>query len=99
MLEQHPGRIRVRAGAEKLPFPDQSFDAAMAIMTTYHWRDLRAGLAEMKRVARRQVVFTWDPQWPTQLWIVEEYLPEIGELERSRFAPLTDFQRWLNVQP
>lgn len=97
MLAQHPGRIRVQAGAERLPFPDQSFDAAMAIMTTHHWRDLRAGLREMQRVARRQVIFTWDPQWPTKLWIVEEYLPEIGELECSRFAPLPDFQGALNV--
>lgn len=42
MLSQHPGRHRVRARAEKLPFPDRTFDAAMAVMTVHHqpafWR-------------------------------------------------------------
>jgi ubiquinone/menaquinone biosynthesis C-methylase UbiE len=88
MLAQHPGRRRVRAMAETLPFPAGAFDASMAVMTTHHWPDLRAGLAEMSRVAARRVVFTWDPGWHRVLWVVEEYVPEIGELERSRFTPI-----------
>ena len=88
MLAQHPGHRRVRAAAEALPFSAGTFDAAMAVMTVHHWSDLRAGLAELARVADRQVVFTWDPDWDRVLWVVEEYLPEIRQLERSRFAPL-----------
>ncbi|SOE25217.1 Methyltransferase domain-containing protein [Streptomyces sp. OK228] len=61
MLDQHPGTKKVKAGAEALPFADGSFDAAMAIMTVHHWPDLHRGLAELRRVAHRQVVFTWDP--------------------------------------
>ena len=61
MLGQHPGSRRVRAMAECLPFADGSFDAAMAILTVHHWSDVAAGVREMRRVARRQVVFTWDP--------------------------------------
>ena len=50
MLGQHPGPRRVRGAAEHLPFRDASFDAAMAIFTVHHWRDLDAGLAELRRV-------------------------------------------------
>jgi ubiquinone/menaquinone biosynthesis C-methylase UbiE len=56
MLDQHPGADKVRAGAEDLPFADGAFDAAMAVMTVHHWPDLHGGLAELRRVARRQVV-------------------------------------------
>lgn len=90
MLAQHHGTARVQGMAEALPFPDDAFDAAMAIMTIHHWTDLRAGLAEMRRVSARQVVFTWDKDHDHELWIVSEYLPEIRELEHSRFPPLAE---------
>ena len=48
----------VVATAADLPFGDQSFDAAMAVSTVHHWPDPAAGLGEMRRVARRVVVFT-----------------------------------------
>src|SRR5437762_12653628 len=40
----------VAAMAERLPFEDQSFDAAMAFATVHHWPDPIAGLREMQRV-------------------------------------------------
>ena len=55
----------VAAAAESLPFEDQSFDAAMAVSTVHHWPDPIAGLREMRRVARRVVVFTYDASEPT----------------------------------
>src|SRR6266436_5318474 len=48
----------VAATADRLPFPDHSFDAAMAFATVHHWQDPIAGMREMRRVARRVVVFT-----------------------------------------
>ncbi|MEV7184041.1 class I SAM-dependent methyltransferase [Kitasatospora sp. NPDC093102] len=90
MLDQHPGRRKVKASASQLPFEDGAFDAAMAVLTVHHWPDLRQGLAELRRVARRQVVFTWDPAHRPQLWLLEDYLPEIRELEDSRFTPLAE---------
>ncbi|RPE43236.1 ubiquinone/menaquinone biosynthesis C-methylase UbiE [Streptomyces sp. Ag109_O5-1] len=90
MLDQHPGAKKVRAGAEALPFPDGSFDAAMAVLTVHHWADLNRGLGEMRRVARRQVVFTWDPTHRPELWLLEEYLPEIRELDHARFTPVAE---------
>jgi ubiquinone/menaquinone biosynthesis C-methylase UbiE len=35
----------IQASAEELPFEDDSFDAAMAVLTVHHWDDLDAGLA------------------------------------------------------
>jgi SAM-dependent methyltransferase len=90
MLDQHPGRRKVLAGAEGLPFQDGAFDAAMAIMTIHHWPDLHRGLSELRRVARRQVVFTWDPQHLVELWLIGEYLPEIRRLEHARFTALSE---------
>jgi hypothetical protein len=71
-----------------LPFPDKAFDAAMAIMTIHHWTNLDAGLAEMRRVAQRQVIFTWDKAHDEELWIVSEYVPEIRVMEHARFPCL-----------
>jgi hypothetical protein len=84
MLAQHPGSTRIQASAERLPFPTGAFDAAMAVMTVHHWADVRAGLAELRRVSRRQLVFTWDKDHDRELWIVSEYVPEIRELEHAR---------------
>jgi len=72
----------VRAVSEALPFPDAAFDAALAILTVHHWQDAGKGLAEMRRVARRQIVLTWDPRvFARDFWLVRDYLPEIGERE------------------
>jgi SAM-dependent methyltransferase len=88
MLAQHPGRRRVQGDAEHLPFDDGTFDVAMAILTVHHWQDLNAGLKELRRVAKRQVVFTWDPNYERKLWITTDYVPAIDALETSRFTPL-----------
>ncbi|MCM2391968.1 MerR family transcriptional regulator [Streptomyces albipurpureus] len=73
----------VAASAESLPFEDQSFDAAMAFSTVHHWRDPIAGLREMRRVARRVVVFTYDASdidRRQRFWLTRDYLPEFADL-------------------
>lgn len=69
------------AVAERLPFQDKSFDAAMAFATVHHWPDPIAGLREMQRVARRVVVFTCDTSersWRRRFWLTRDYLPELA---------------------
>ncbi len=82
MLAQRPSGASpaVRAVGEALPFPDRSFDAAMAVLTIHHWTDQSAGIAELRRVARRIVVFTFDTDaFP---WVATDYLPEmIGQVD------------------
>ena len=77
----------VAAVAESLPFEDQSFDAAMAFSTVHHWQDPIAGLREMRRVARRVVVFTFDGTdagWRRRFWLTRDYLPEVSALLLGR---------------
>jgi SAM-dependent methyltransferase len=74
----------VAATAESLPFEDQSFDAAMAFATIDHWQDPVAGLREMRRVARRVVVFTWDASDLDRFWLNRDYLPEFAGLWAGR---------------
>jgi SAM-dependent methyltransferase len=80
----------VRGVAGALPFPDRAFDAALAVLTVHHWPDPAAGLAEMRRVSRRQVVVTWDQGVIAErFWLVRDYLPEIAERERTAAAAAT----------
>lgn len=67
----------VRAKAEALPFSDGAFDAAMAILTVHHWADRGAGYAELRRVARRCVVLTFEPALHREFWLVRDYLPDM----------------------
>jgi SAM-dependent methyltransferase len=74
----------VAASAEALPFADNSFDAAMAVLSDHHWRDPIAGLREMRRVARRVIVFQWDNELLPRFWLVRDYLPECAAFASVR---------------
>ncbi|MFE6774755.1 MerR family transcriptional regulator [Streptomyces sp. NPDC057702] len=85
----------VAASAERLPFGDQSFDAAMAFSTVHHWHDPLAGLREMRRVARRVVVFTHDASdvaWRHRFWLSRDYLPEVAGVVVGR-PPVEELAR------
>lgn len=72
----------VQASATHLPFRDAAFAAALAVLTVHHWPDRVRGLAELARVARRRVVIvTYDPAAPG-FWLVDDYFPGIGEIDR-----------------
>jgi SAM-dependent methyltransferase len=89
--QRRPGAAPCLAGsAEHLPFADQSFDAAMAVCTLHHWPDPIAGLRELRRVARRVVVFLFDTSDPGLFWLTRDYLPEVTALRSFRvLASLT----------
>lgn len=72
------------AQAEALPFPDGSFDAALAVLSDHHWRDPIRGLREMQRVAKRVVVFQWDDAQLPRYWLLRDYLPEVAQLAADR---------------
>jgi SAM-dependent methyltransferase len=92
----------VRAAAESLPFRDQTFDAAMAVLTAHHWLDPAAGLTEMRRVAKRQVVMTFDPEITNRFWLITDYVPSAGTIAASTALPLSTVVETLDasvVQP
>jgi SAM-dependent methyltransferase len=84
----------VQASAEALPFGSDSFDAAMAVLTAHHWRDLEAGLAEMRRVSRERIVIvTFDHLALADLWIARDYFPEMLGLKRRAGATSGELAR------
>ncbi len=79
--------------AEALPLDDDSVDAAMGVLTIHHWPDLEAGLAEMRRVARRRIVLlTIDTAKNSEIWTLSEYFPEAMALERELMPSLESLE-------
>lgn len=76
----------VQAAAENLPFSDATFDIAMAILTVHHWSDPAGGLAQMRRVARRQVVFYFEPLVTHHYWGLD-YFPTATQLPSETNPP------------
>lgn len=96
MISQRlPGSAKAYQGsAEAMPFADDQFDAAMALLTVHHWTDLEAGLREMRRVTKGPlVILTFDPLSP-YFWLAD-YLPEIIELDQPIMPRLEAFERIL----
>ena len=76
------------AVAENLPFADNCFDAAMATFTVHQWRDLEAGLGEMRRVSRGPaVILTCDPAEVPRFWL-NDYAPEMVATEARRYPAM-----------
>jgi SAM-dependent methyltransferase len=79
----------IEASAGALPLPDRSFDAAMALLSLHHWRDWRAGVGELRRVARsRVVILTYDPEFAGSWWLKRDYLSELAALDVQRFPTI-----------
>lgn len=97
MVEQRPRGSApvVRASAECLPIISDWADVAMALLSVHHWSDWLAGLMEMRRVAKRRVVLTYDPEFHSQFWLIRDYMPEVATFERSRVPPVEDIAKVL----
>lgn len=70
--------------AEQLPAADAAFGAVMGVLTVHHWPDWRRGVAELRRVARRQVVLATDTVRLAQFWLARDYVPELAEYEHRQ---------------
>jgi SAM-dependent methyltransferase len=89
MLAQRPPGTppAVQAIAERLPFADDTFDAAMAILTLHHWAHSVRGLAELRRVASdRVVILTIRPE--PSFWLTTRYFPAIRAWDAEHFLPI-----------
>lgn len=92
MRAQRPPSLPVAIDgvAESLPFTDSSFDAAVSTFSVHHWSDLKAGLRELRRVARGPVVIlTCDPRLVCDFWLYE-YAPLVLETEARRFPAISN---------
>jgi SAM-dependent methyltransferase len=92
---ERPPAIRATAGA--LPLRDASVDAAMAILSVHHWDgEQEAGVRELRRVARGPVaILTYLPDVSNEMWLVKDYLPEVGEMDRRIFPSIEQLASWL----
>ncbi len=91
MISQRPAGAApcVCGAAENLPFPDNSFDGGLALLTLHHWRDIGRGLSELKRVvAKRLVIHTWDPEATEYYWLIDDYIPELLAFDTARFPKI-----------
>ena len=103
MIAQRPTNSApvTQCSAEDLPFSDNQFDLSLAILTIHHWQDQLQGLNEMKRVSKRQLIFTWNPLNPG-FWLTQNYFPEILSIDKSIFPRLSSIEKVLgslNVHP
>lgn len=90
MIAQRPPGLApaVMTTADRIPLPDKSVDVALCILTIHHWPDLAAGIAELRRVARRGVFFTWDRDVSADFWLLREYFPAMGAADYQKAVPL-----------
>jgi SAM-dependent methyltransferase len=85
----------IDAVAEALPFPDASFDAAMAMVTIHQWSNPDAGVRELRRVSRGPVVIlTFDGDALDRFWLAD-YAPELIAAERTRYPAIDHVSKQL----
>jgi len=87
MRAQRPPHLSaaIDAVAERLPFEDTAFDAAMATFTIHQWSDLTAGLREMRRVTKGPIVLlSCEPGEVEQFWL-NDYVPGVLAAESRRY--------------
>jgi len=90
MRAQRPPHLAtaIDAIAENLPFPDKSFEAALASVTIHQWSDLPRGLSELRRVTRGPIVLVVaDPERLRDFWL-NHYAPEVLAEESRRFPAI-----------
>jgi ubiquinone/menaquinone biosynthesis C-methylase UbiE len=58
MLNQAKNAFYMKACAEKLPFKDRCFDYVISVTAVHNFKDIKKGLEEIKRVAKKEVVLS-----------------------------------------
>lgn len=95
MIERRPAGAApaLEGTAEALPLEDSSVDAAMAVFTIHHWRDVSTGLAELRRVVRdRIVILTWDNAFAGEFWLTREYVPALEDWTVEHYPSIDEIE-------
>ena len=98
MIAQRPSESApaICATATNLPLRDDSFDAAMSVVSLHHWDDCQKGVRELRRVTRGPVILlTYDAEVSGQMWLMADYLPETAALDRQIFPAPEQLGAWL----
>ncbi|HMM92005.1 class I SAM-dependent methyltransferase [Bradyrhizobium sp.] len=100
MRDQRPSHLppAIDAVAEHLPFGDNSFDAAMSTFSVHQWKDLAAGLRELRRVTKGPVVImSCEPTELDRFWL-HAYCPEVIAVEVTRYPSVRDIAQALGAR-
>ncbi len=84
----------VCARAEALPFRQDTFDCAMAILTIHHWSDVERGLKEALRVAKGKIILLTWIGFASHFWLLD-YLPQIKSIDESMFPSIKQLSSWI----
>jgi SAM-dependent methyltransferase len=84
----------VQARAEALPFRQDTFDCAMAILTIHHWSDIERGLSEALRVSKGKIVLLTWIGFASHFWLLD-YLPQIKSIDESMFPSIEQLSSWI----
>jgi len=76
--QRFPGVDAREAAAEELPWPDGSFDVALAQLVVAFMRDAPAGVREMERVSETVAVCMWDRERMEMLAAVNRMRDALG---------------------
>ena len=100
MIRQRPSHAApiVQGDATALPFRDDSFDAALAVLTIHHWPDADRGIEEMKRVAPSRIVISTHTITDLyDFWLTRDYFPETIEKDLARFPTINHIKELVNT--
>lgn len=86
MIRQRaPGSAPVLQGvAEAIPLRSQSVDAALGVLTLHHWIDQARACRELRRVARKRVVFLTFDETEEGWWLTRDYFPQFVAEDQAR---------------
>jgi len=78
LRSRFPGLDVRQTGAEELPWPDDSFDVALAQLVVAFMSDAAAGVREMQRVAGTVAVCMWDREGMEMLVAIDRTRDALG---------------------
>lgn len=80
----------VNGVVENIPFKDETFAGALAILTSHHWQDIAKGFKELYRVLQpgsKLIFFTSPPEQIESYWL-NHYFPRILKASSEKMLPL-----------
>jgi ubiquinone/menaquinone biosynthesis C-methylase UbiE len=93
-----PSISLVRGQAERLPWPDESFDRVFCINAIHHFVDKPAFLAEALQTLRPGGMFLTvglDPHSEMEQWYIYNYFKESLEIDKQRYPSSSSLREWM----
>jgi SAM-dependent methyltransferase len=99
LRQRFPGVDAREAAAEELPWPDGSFDVALAQLVVAFMRDAPAGVREMERVSETVAVCMWDRERMEMLAAVNRMRDALGvSREDSPYRSRQEIEQLLGAE-